>query len=134
MHVNIHFMYFKKHNIMNEYLEIKFRNVQARQVSQQLIIPAALAEDLDSLPSTPHGSSQPSLAPVPEDLCSFRVYTGTAHMWCSDILVGKIFLIHKIKINLFKKYSQRAKFKFTIKSRECPKQLQRYYYGNFKVK
>lgn len=27
------FMYFKKHNIMNEYLEIKFRNVQARQVS-----------------------------------------------------------------------------------------------------
>lgn len=45
-------MYFKKHNITSKYLEIKFLNLQARQMSQQLRIPIALAKDLDSLPRT----------------------------------------------------------------------------------
>jgi hypothetical protein len=41
----------------------------------------ALPEDLGSIPNTPHGSSQLSATPVPEDLMQRHVYKRDVQ-WC----------------------------------------------------
>jgi hypothetical protein len=73
------------------------KTLGAGEVAQQLRPLVALKGHPGLMPSTQHGSSQPSETPVLRDALSFSDLGHQAHVWCTYIHAGKTLIKQQTK-------------------------------------